>query len=558
MTSVAEHVLVQDALAACSALQGGRLLRWSESSGRYTCSGAADVPTAQQQLLGRTAELGWLLRTIEKLSAELAGLQPPSVVHEALVAAARREVGSYYRLVAILEAQAQQASGGSGGSGSGSSAPPDSVLTLRRLQVWLAEPLGRLRVLASCLEAVRGVRGGQALNALLALSKHGDPLVRKVVAPALEEACVPYFKQISLWVLNGTLEAGSSEFLVAREALPPPLCDDPAACWRGGYRLNPAMQPRFISDQLAGDILTTGKTIAFLREFCGDTRWAAAIGAPAQALAAGGGNYRQLRCVPLAVATSLLAGKTPGSTHGQALGKPFGCMCAQILGRHGRCRGAPQRSMHTLIAAAHRRAPLALSPLEHASWLESAVGDVKRAVSAHLLDIVMSQQGLPRHLAAIKRYLLMGQGDFVRVLLDAAQPELDKGAKEVSQYTLQARGRGKAPVASSRGTRVAQRLCDFMHGTGSCSGKLCCTAEGCSRCLWASSLPAASLLPAPSLWAAACPCLPGRLAAFRHLLAGAPRAPAGPPGRGAARLRRRRGPRGPAPRGRAAAARQGA
>ncbi len=30
-----------------------------------------------------------------------------------------------------------------------------------------------------------------------------------------------------------------------------------------------------------------------------------------------------------------------------------------------------------------------------------------------------------------------GQGDFVRVLLDAVQPELDKEAKDISQYTLQ-------------------------------------------------------------------------------------------------------------------------
>lgn len=29
------------------------------------------------------------------------------------------------------------------------------------------------------------------------------------------------------------------------------------------------------------------------------------------------------------------------------------------------------------------------------------------------------------------------QGDFVRALLDAAQPELDKPARDVSQYTLQ-------------------------------------------------------------------------------------------------------------------------
>lgn len=67
------------------------------------------------------------------------------------------------------------------------------------------------------------------------------------------------------------------------------------------------------------------------------------------------------------------------------------------------------------------------------------MGDVKRSVSAHLLDIVIVQQGLPRHLAAIKRFLLLGQGDFVRALLDAAQPELDKPARDVSQYTLQVR-----------------------------------------------------------------------------------------------------------------------
>lgn len=85
------------------------------------------------------------------------------------------------------------------------------------------------------------------------------------------------------------------------------------------------------------------------------------------------------------------------------------------------------------------------------------MGDVKRAVSAHLLDIVMGQQGLPRHLAAIKRYLLLGQGDFVRVLLDAAQPELDKGAKEVSQYTLQASRRGWTSAWALAGKRVVDR-----------------------------------------------------------------------------------------------------
>lgn len=178
----------------------------------------------------------------------------------------------------------------------------------------------------------------QVINALHALSKHGDPLVRGVVGPALEASCVPYFKRVASWVLSGALDAGAaSEFLVVREPLAPPHCDDPAAVWRGGYRLDPGQQPRFISGALAADILTAGKTIAFLREHCGDTAWAAAVRTSPGELAAAGGSYQQLR------------------------------------------------------------------------WLEAAVGDVKRAVSAHLLDIITRQQGLPAHLAAIKRFLLLGQ-----------------------------------------------------------------------------------------------------------------------------------------------------
>ncbi len=49
----------------------------------------------------------------------------------------------------------------------------------------------------------------------------------------------------------------------------------------------------------------------------------------------------------------------------------------------------------------------------------------------------MLQHGLMHHLLAIKRFLLLGQGDFVRMLLDAAGHELDKSAKDVSQYVLQ-------------------------------------------------------------------------------------------------------------------------
>lgn len=229
---------------------------------------------------------GWLLRRINELCGQLGALQ--SVVHEAVVSAAQREASNFYRLVAILEAQAQQQAAG----GAGAQPPSDaSYLTLRRLKVWLGEPLGRLRVVASCLEAVRGAAGGQAINTLHALSKHGDPLVRKVVAPLLEEACVPYFKRISTWVLDGSLDTSAPDFMVAKHATAPDL----STVWRTGSSLNAAMQPGFIRPELAQQILTAGKTISFLREACSDSEWVAKVGGAAAALQAPGGTYQQLR-----------------------------------------------------------------------------------------------------------------------------------------------------------------------------------------------------------------------------------------------------------------------
>ncbi|GAB4814758.1 hypothetical protein N2152v2_001804 [Parachlorella kessleri] len=362
---VAERRLVLSVLHSCQGISGRYiyLQGGSDASSGFLCQPGAEIPITQQQLIGKITELGWLLKKITDLSAQLSALQSP--VHEALVAAAQREVNNYYRLVAILEAQAQQqASGGSGTSSAAAAAATPtnaSYLTLRRLKVWLSEPLGRLRIVAGCLDTTRQQQGGQVINTLHAMSKHGDPLVRKVVGPLLEEACVPYFKQISCWVLDGSLDASRTDFMISKHT----AGTDLSSVWRKSFRLNTTMQPSFISKELAQQILTAGKTINFLRELCGDSEWVPMVSSTAHSLGASSGTYQQLR------------------------------------------------------------------------WLEQAVDDVNRCVSGHLLDIIMRRQGLVAHLGAVKRFLLLGQGDFVQSLLDLVEGELDKPAREVSQYTLQ-------------------------------------------------------------------------------------------------------------------------
>lgn len=104
-------------------------------------------------------------------------------------------------------------------------------------------------------------------------------------------------------------------------------------------------------------------------------------------------------------------------------------------------------------------------------WLENAVTGVQQAASAHLLQHLHRAHGLERHLLALKHHMLMGRGDFVSALLDLAEPELDKPARQVSQYVLQVMRimggtfgwRGGAPeglASGGLGPRMGKGGCD--------------------------------------------------------------------------------------------------
>ena len=387
-----ESALVREVLHCCQGIDGGRFVAFENGStpdsGRFACNLGVDVSLAQRQLIGKITELGWLLRKINELSARASANE--SVVHEALVAACNKEVNNCYRLIAILEAQSQQPADSPGAVTS------VGQLSLRRLVVWLAEPQQRLRVLASCLEAAVPLRGGQVINALHAMSKHGDPLVRRAVGPLLEETCVPFFKRVSRWILDGTLDGPGGDFMIVQLDLG---SDNPASIWRGSHILDPALQPRFVTAELAQHVLTAGKSVAFLRECCGDSEWAAAMaGGCAAGVDAGGSTYQRLK------------------------------------------------------------------------WLQAAVTDVQSTVGSRLLDVVTRRERLLAHLAAVRRYVLLGQGDFVRTLLDLAGAELDRPAKDLSVFSLQGhvetalRSCGAAAADSDLLLRVQVKLSRPLDG----------------------------------------------------------------------------------------------
>ena len=379
---VPEHYLVREVLHCCQGIDGGKFVWYQRGEATndphrdgFACGATAEVSHSQRQLISRITELGWLLRRIKELCREAGS--SGSVVHEALVAATNREVNNCYRLIAILEAQSLRPErlADQEGDVTDVKAPSTSngstskgQLSLRRLEVWLSEPQERLRVIAACLETALPLRGGEVINALHAMSKHGDPLVRRSIKPLLEEACIPYLKRIARWITEGLLDGASDDFMIIRQELghgnvPVSISSQ----WRHGNAIDASMQPNFISDDLAKEILTSGRTVAFLRRVCGDSEWSAAMA------------------------------EAPSASEDDLRGDTY----------------------------------------ERLQWVQSAVKEVQSSVGSRVLEIIMTRECLPGHLEAIKRFLLLGQGDFVCALLDSASCELEKSAKDLSTFSLQ-------------------------------------------------------------------------------------------------------------------------
>lgn len=356
---VSEEVLVRDVLYACQGIDGS-YIKHDESVDGYLLSDAIKVPRATRIMVHKLCELGWLFRKVKGYISECMDHFPAEdvgTVGQAFCAALQDELTEYYKLLAVLEAQAmnpiplvsEAASSG-------------NYLSLRRLSVWFAEPMVKMRLMAVLVDSCKVLRGGAMAGAIHMHAQHGDPLVHDFMKRLLRRVCSPLFEMVRSWVLEGELEDIFAEFFIVGQPV------KAESLWREGYRLHAGMLPSFISPSLAQRILRTGKSINFLRVCCDDRGWADAA---TEAAAAAG-------------TTTDRGGLGYGETDA----------------------------------------------------LELLVSEAAKRIDKHLLDVIYNRYKFKEHCLAIKRYLLLGQGDFVQYLMDIVGPELSEPANTISTFKL--------------------------------------------------------------------------------------------------------------------------
>lgn len=476
------------------ALQGlnGRIIR-QDADGRFTITkihiGMID-PT-QRMLLEKLTSFGWLVNKI-KNHINLVNKDPTQgKVSQCLAAALNNELLEYYHMVTQIEQQLQKcanqdngrtrastptselygcvevrppktsatfeslhtalATNGFNGNNhhhqqhhgpnsddgfgsqmysapSSNASPTIPAVTLHQIHVWSLEHYFRLKTLAMLVECCKGERGGHLARIVYRFMQQGDKQIRAIITRILSQVVLPIRHMLSQWIFHGEIQDPYDEFFIClddhitegltssvtmmslsstlvqtghinhqypqtieNKHLPPhmqqhrghhlPISSSMSSLSSAPvderqYIINDYMMPGFISRQQANKILATGKAIHLLRKVCADS------------IASSVPGYDDLK-------------KSFESTNIESLFRSKGILnCGE------------ENEFEHLLNTAYKE------------------------VSQKALELLFGNYKLRSHFRGLRQYLLLGQGDFIRHLMDLLGSELDKPSSECRFHNI--------------------------------------------------------------------------------------------------------------------------
>jgi hypothetical protein len=420
------------------------------------------LPLHLQIHVASAGELGWLYRRLRTARQDRGS--GTGIVRAAFDSAVEAELQEYQRLLSLLQADmtAFLEAAAVHEADAAVAAPTATPWTLRRLALWSADPLQRLRTLAIIVDACDGRSGGALVSAVWThCCSSGDPNARALATRLLARACAPLTTLAKEWILAGELRrmpvqaAGAdgdvSEVETDRLEYCPDFfigCDESATLeegtwWSRRFTLRAAEVPNFMDPAFAEAVLETGRAIQYLRVVCDDGSWILSRVAAALRLLDSMG-------VSHASVAATGGGGDAGAFGGEHVTQDLrSLLLFQRLGGNGGNIGSSgsggglaemqiMRDVEPLVRAFVRSEELStLQQLYGADTtgerhLRVLVSVVRPLANARAVSLLFSRFRLGAHLMAMQKYLLLTQGDFAAGFVAGVGAELDQPASSLA------------------------------------------------------------------------------------------------------------------------------
>ena len=283
----------------------------------------------------------------------------------------------------------------------------NSELTLKNLILWTMEPIERMKWLVISCESVSMLKGSDVLSQIYSYVKYvgAGMYLNKV----LHEVSIPFYSFVRNWIQFGDLQDPYNEFFVTLNDIK--SNDD---IWKFKYSIIYKNIPNFISKELSLKIFQIGKCVHFLRTYCNEQTYSL--------------THLKYEIKPLLNNVS-----SSSSSNNEIDNTTMYTNVYEFLTYIENGEMQNESSPSTTSTTSHT-----ISSEYFFNSLISNIDLIHKLINKKVVDIFYTKFHFKENLIAINRYLLLGQGDMMQLLMENLFDELKKPANQIYKHNLQA------------------------------------------------------------------------------------------------------------------------
>lgn len=373
------------------ALQGlpGKIIR-PDHNGRFIISHdhLACIDPTQRILLEKLTGLGWLVNKIKSFLSSVNKEKNQGKVSLGLAAALKEELFEYYKMVTMIDS-------------SGTNGPVP--VTLHQIHVWSLDYYFKFITLAMLVDACQGRHGGQIACIVYRFKQQGDKQIQEMISRVSTHVMAPIRQMLNEWIFHGEIQDQHQEFFICQQykqtmsAITDTMHEFGLNHSRSEYQLHSILykqqhQPLHSQTPLHHNHHK-------------------------QSLNSLNGNFE----LEYVINPKMM----PGFITKQQANKILATGKAVHLLRKVCADSGSSLPIYEHLEKAFE-STICVEDISFENLLERA----HKEFSQKALELLSENFKLKKHLKAMRQYLLLGQGDFIRHLIDLLEPELEKPKHE--------------------------------------------------------------------------------------------------------------------------------